>query len=116
MRPTKAVNVSAESAVKHLRKEKEVTPEQLKANEMLQFDMPDWKTIPEWLHLDLSPWTGQTTAFGWKTTDWKKNNGYHTWKTQSSIAFVDCGPADGGFHCVPGFQHHIKSISLIPSD
>jgi len=106
MRPTKAVRVSAASAVKHLRKE--LTPEQLQSDQPIAFDMPQWKTVPEWLHLDLSPWTGQTTAFGWKTTDWRLNKGYHCWKTQSSIALVDCGPNDGGFHCVPGFQHHIR--------
>jgi len=107
MRPTKEVTVPAQDAFKKGWK-RDFDKETFDANPLVKFDKPEWKTLSDWLHLDLSPWTGQTTCFGWQSTDWKLNSGYYPWKTQSTLALVDCGPNDGGFHCVPGFQHHIK--------
>lgn len=61
-------------------------------------DKPEWKTISEWLHWDMNPWTGTTTTFAWKSITYDLNRGYELVKTQSILALVDCGPEDGGFH------------------
>eukprot|EP00761_Pharyngomonas_kirbyi_P003996 gb/GECH01004000.1/.p1 GENE.gb/GECH01004000.1/~~gb/GECH01004000.1/.p1 ORF type:complete len:134 (+),score=20.31 gb/GECH01004000.1/:1-402(+) len=29
-------------------------------------------------------------------------------RVQGIISVKDCGPNDGGFHCVPGFHHYIR--------
>ena len=36
------------------------------------------------------------------------NIGYDFLKVQGILAVVDCGEKEGGFHCIPGFQKHIK--------
>lgn len=71
-------------------------------------DRPNWRTIEEWLHWDMCPWTGLTTTFSWKVKDLDKNWGYDKVKVQGVLAIVDCSENDGGFHCVPGFRHHIR--------
>jgi len=71
-------------------------------------DKPEWKTISQWLHLDMNPWNGWTTTFSWTAVDNEKNRGYDRTKVQSWVSLTDCGPNDGGFHCVPGFAPHIR--------
>ena len=71
-------------------------------------DKPQWKTIEEWLHWDMCPWTGLTTSFSWCVKDLNLNCGYENVKVQGVLSIVDCGPNEGGFHCVPGFRHHIR--------
>lgn len=71
-------------------------------------DKEEWKTLPNWLHWDMNPWTGLTSTFSFHSRDFYKNRGYDTTKLQGFISCVDCGPKDGGFHCVPGFQNHIR--------
>jgi len=71
-------------------------------------DKPEWKTLYNWLHWDMNPWTGLTTQFSWKSKDPRKNRGYDQTKVQGILSCVDCGPDDGGFHCVPGFHKHIR--------
>jgi len=71
-------------------------------------DKPEWKTITEWIHWDMNPWTGLTTTFSWAVADISQNCGYDSVKVQGVLSCVDCGPNEGGFHCIPGFQHHIR--------
>ncbi|CAF1127881.1 unnamed protein product [Adineta ricciae] len=87
-------------------------------------DRDDWKTISEWLHLDMNPLTGRSTTFGFEsvaeghfdsssdpsTAQIKStNNGMRVRKLQGILALVDCREEDGGFHAVPGFQHFIQT-------
>jgi len=67
-----------------------------------------WKTIMNWLHWDANPWTGMVTAFGWKTKNCDKNIGYDKTQVQAWVALNDCGPEDGGFHCVPAHHVHFR--------
>ena len=71
-------------------------------------DKPEWKTLTGWVHWDMNPWTGETTAFSYESRDFRKNRGYTADKVQGVLTLVDCGPRDGGFHCVPGFHRHIR--------
>ena len=71
-------------------------------------DKPEWKTVEEWLHWDMCPWKGLTTSFSWRVKDLSLNRGYDKVKVQGVLSIVDCGENDGGFHCVPGFRHHIR--------
>jgi len=56
----------------------------------------------------MNPWTGNTATFSWKLTNDQENRGYSLIKIQGILALVDCGPNDGGFHCVPGFNKHLR--------
>lgn len=76
--------------------------------EVLKVDKPEWRTIPEWLHWDMIPWNGWTTTFNFKEVYSNLNKGYDQVKVQGILAAVDCGPNEGGFHCVPGFHNHIR--------
>jgi len=71
-------------------------------------DCPMWKTIENWLHWDANLWTGKVTNFGWKTVNADKNLGYDKIHVQAWVALTDCGPEDGGFHCVPGHHAHVR--------
>lgn len=87
-------------------------------------DRPTWKTLSEWLHLDMNPLTGRCTTYGFenvaeshhkgcddvkKAQDRPTNNGMRKRKLQGIIALDDCREQDGGFHAVPGFHHYIKT-------
>merc|ERR1711879_450361 len=74
-------------------------------------DKPKWKTIPKWVHWDMNPWTGLTTTFSFRATNPEQNRGYNVTRLQGILSCVDCGPKDGGFHCVPGFQNHIRGCA-----
>ena len=68
--------------------------------------------MENWLHWDMNPHTTRTTTFGFKEKDRNQNKGYDRPKVQCILTFVDCRAEDGGFHCVPGFQKHIRSWSM----
>lgn len=87
-------------------------------------DRENWKTLSEWLHLDMNPLTGRATTYGFEhvgesSTESTKNpleaqnkpfnNGMRTRKLQGILALVDCHEENGGFHAVPGFQHYINT-------
>jgi len=87
-------------------------------------DREEWKTVSEWLHLDMNPLTGRATTYGFEnvgeshfdsSTDPFEaqnkpyNNGMRIRKLQGILALVDCREEDGGFHAVPGFQHFIQT-------
>ena len=87
-------------------------------------DRPDWKTVSEWLHLDMNPLTGRVSTYGFEnvaeghcekssdplTAQQKPtNNGMRMRKLQGILALDDCPEANGGFHAVPGFQHFIST-------
>jgi hypothetical protein len=71
-------------------------------------DRPHWKTKSEWIHWDMHPWNGWTSTFAWKSVNEDLNVGYDRLKVQGILSVIDCGPNDGGFHCIPGFQDHIR--------
>lgn len=79
-------------------------------------DMPEWKTMADWLHWDMNMWTGWTTTFSWQAVDHDKNKGYDKVKVQGWVSLVDCAPEDGGFHCVPGFAPHMRGWANENSD
>ncbi|CAF1037290.1 unnamed protein product [Rotaria sordida] len=85
-------------------------------------DRENWKTISNWLHLDVNPLTGRATTYGFEhvaeghfepsnaprsAQNKSTNNGMRVRKLQAVLALVDCREQDGGFHAVPGFQHYI---------
>ncbi len=87
-------------------------------------DREGWKTVSEWLHLDMNPLTGRATTFGFEhvgeghtesspdplqAQNQLGNNGMRIRKLQGILALVDCREEDGGFHAVPGFQHFIQT-------
>jgi hypothetical protein len=87
-------------------------------------DREEWKTVSEWLHIDMNPLTGRATTYGFENVaeshfDSSKdpleaqkkpqNNGMRIRKLQGILALVDCREEDGGFHAVPGFQHFIQT-------
>jgi hypothetical protein len=87
-------------------------------------DREEWKTMSEWLHLDMNPLTGRATTYGFENVaeghfDSSKdpriaqtkatNNGMLIRKLQGILALIDCREEDGGFHAVPGFQHFIQT-------
>jgi hypothetical protein len=84
----------------------------------------EWKTLSNWLHLDMNPLTGRTTTYGFEhaaenhfqpskdpllAQNLPTNNGMRVRKLQAILALVDCREEDGGFHAVPGFQHYIAT-------
>ena len=85
-------------------------------------DRKEWKTLSHWLHLDMNPLTGRSSTYGFEhvaegpfessrqpleAQRLPTNNGLTTRKLQAILALVDCREEDGGFHAVPGFQHHL---------
>jgi hypothetical protein len=87
-------------------------------------DRDEWKTVSEWLHLDMNPLTGRATTYGFEAVaeghfdktqnpleaqNKPTNNGMRIRKLQGILALVDCREDDGGFHAVPGFQHFIQT-------
>mgnify|MGYP001034898200 FL=1 len=87
-------------------------------------DREDWKTLSEWLHLDMNPLTGRCTTYGFENVadshfdssegplnaqTKSTNNGMRIRKLQGIIALDDCREEDGGFHAVPAFQHFIQT-------
>ncbi len=68
-----------------------------------------WATKSQWLHWDLSPFHFGTSAAGFspkQNLDYdaiKEDYGYL--RVQGLITLTDCPVENGGFHCVPGFQH-----------
>jgi len=88
MRPTKAVKYPNEEVI----------------------DKPEWKSVTNWLHWDMNPWTGKTSTYAFQGNhpDQPNNIGFDMLKVQGILALYDCGPNEGGFHAVPGFQKHIR--------
>ncbi|CAF1285785.1 unnamed protein product [Rotaria sordida] len=87
-------------------------------------DRENWKTISDWLHLDMNPLTGRATTYGFEhvaeghfehskdplcTQNQSTNNGMRKRKLQAILALDDCREEDGGFHAVPGFQNYIAT-------
>ena len=87
-------------------------------------DRKEWKTKPDWLHLDMNPLTGRASTYGfehvaeghfdgsvggWAAQRKSTNNSMRTRKLQGILALDDCREQDGGFHAVPGFQHFIRT-------
>lgn len=87
-------------------------------------DRETWKTVSDWLHLDMNPLTGRATTYGFENVaeghfesskdplhaqDEPTNNGMRKRKLQAILALDDCHEEDGGFHAVPGFQHYIST-------
>jgi ectoine hydroxylase-related dioxygenase (phytanoyl-CoA dioxygenase family) len=87
-------------------------------------DREQWKTMSNWLHMDMNPLTGRATTFGYEhvaerhcqpsqdpltAQNQPTNNGMRARKLQAVLALVDCRKEDGGFHAVPGFQHYIAT-------
>lgn len=57
------------------------------------------------------PWTGKTSMYGWQGNNpiEPENKGFDYCMVQGILGLYDCGPDDGGFHAVPGFQKHIQA-------
>jgi len=74
-------------------------------------DMPEWKTIDKWLHLDSNPITGICGLAGFNYYETYINL-EENFCVQGLIALTDATEDDGGFHCVPGFHKHLKDYAL----
>lgn len=77
--------------------------------QLSQLEDETWATKIEWLHWDLSPFHYGTSAAGYAP---KKNvnfdllkQDYGSLRVQGLIALTDGLAINGGFHCIPGFQH-----------
>eukprot|EP01112_Ceratiomyxa_fruticulosa_P006616 TRINITY_DN1744_c0_g1_i3.p1 TRINITY_DN1744_c0_g1~~TRINITY_DN1744_c0_g1_i3.p1 ORF type:complete len:433 (+),score=84.78 TRINITY_DN1744_c0_g1_i3:217-1515(+) len=79
-------------------------------------DMPKWKTISEWLHWDMDPFSGLTSVTFWKPNQYAENSGYKILKVQGILALVDCAENDGGFQAVPGFHRHLPGWAWANKD
>ena len=102
MRPTKRVNFSVAG--------------ELKTNfSGLREDIPEWRTVSNWLHLDVNPYSiagrggvgGDSGGPGMASIGGFRNDGTpidfsKTRLCQSLITLTDAKIEDGGFHCVPG--------------
>lgn len=64
-------------------------------------DMPEWKTIDRWLHIDCNPFTGRTDVAGFDHFNDVEVNFEKKLFVQGLIALTDAKIDDGGFHCVP---------------
>ena len=65
-----------------------------------------WKTKPNWLHWDLNPFHGGTSAAGFvpsKACREELSASYGSLRVQALYNLMDCPESHGGFHCVPGF-------------
>eukprot|EP00761_Pharyngomonas_kirbyi_P000218 gb/GECH01000218.1/.p1 GENE.gb/GECH01000218.1/~~gb/GECH01000218.1/.p1 ORF type:complete len:394 (+),score=114.50 gb/GECH01000218.1/:1-1182(+) len=79
-------------------------------------DMPEWRTKENWIHWDMNPWNGKTSTYSFFIDQEEANYGYDMLRVQGILAAKDCGPNDGGFHCVPGFHHHIRGWAHVNRD
>lgn len=71
-------------------------------------DHPERKTLKDWVHWDLNPWTfkSSTIYFSNKTPTPGKQYNKKILKVQGLISLVDCKEEDGGFHTVPKFSKY----------
>jgi ectoine hydroxylase-related dioxygenase (phytanoyl-CoA dioxygenase family) len=83
-------------------------------------DKPEWRTLPQWLHIDCNPWTKMCSTYGFQAVNRMRpysqppdcslrGNMDRYLKTQAILALVDCRAEDGGFHAVPGFHHQVDA-------
>jgi len=68
----------------------------------------EWKTMENWLHWDLNPWTFETSAAGYIPNPNREvspqNPVWGTTRVQGLLNFLDCPEENGGYHTVPGFN------------
>lgn len=74
-------------------------------------DVPEWKTIERWLHLDSNPIEGLCSLAGFKYPKTRIDLEKHL-VVQGLITLTDAKEEDGGFHCVPGFHKKVKNWCL----
>jgi len=74
-------------------------------------DKPEWKSVSDWLHWDMNPWTGKTSTYAWQGNDPEQpeNKGFDRLMVQGILGLYNCGPNEGGLQGVPGFHKHIQS-------
>mmetsp|Transcript_2321 Transcript_2321/g.5447 ORF Transcript_2321/g.5447 Transcript_2321/m.5447 type:complete len:427 (-) Transcript_2321:145-1425(-) len=113
MRPTRGVRVKADQAAAFADPDEgggavDLSSLQPDAAGFVSVDKPSWRTVADWVHLDMDPWTGETTTFAYRSVDPRKNCGYDFNRVQGFVSLVDCGPEDGGFQAVPGFHKHLR--------
>ena len=76
----------------------------------VEADVTRWRTLePEkWIHWDMSPFTGATTTYSWRATDFEANCDRMQLRVQGILALSDCGKSDGGFYCIPGGHRNLE--------
>eukprot|EP00608_Synchroma_pusillum_P000081 CAMPEP_0198443448 /NCGR_PEP_ID=MMETSP1452-20131203/70101_1 /TAXON_ID=1181717 /ORGANISM="Synchroma pusillum, Strain CCMP3072" /LENGTH=551 /DNA_ID=CAMNT_0044164085 /DNA_START=55 /DNA_END=1710 /DNA_ORIENTATION=- len=85
-------------------------------------DVPEFRVIPEWVHLDMNPWTFRSTTSFYQSRCMEPDaptqpiedfgEPYHTLRTQGILNLLDHAEQDGGFHCVPGFHKFIRDWAV----
>jgi len=76
---------------------------------------PEWKTMENWLHWDLNPWTFETSAAGFipnPNRQLSPPNPVFGWlRVQGLINLKDCPVESGGYHAVPKFHKRFHEWS-----
>jgi len=69
-------------------------------------EMPEWRTINNWLHMDCNPLQGYA-SIGSFNDNRSKIDFKSTVIIQGLLTLTDARVENGGFHCVPGAHKHI---------
>eukprot|EP01121_Diplochlamys_sp_Union-15-3_P006178 TRINITY_DN16687_c0_g1_i1.p1 TRINITY_DN16687_c0_g1~~TRINITY_DN16687_c0_g1_i1.p1 ORF type:complete len:356 (-),score=52.97 TRINITY_DN16687_c0_g1_i1:62-1129(-) len=101
MRPTKLLSTSKVDNIDDKTNTSEKFQSKLTSNDYIIKD--EWKTKPNWLHWDLSPFNYSTSAAGFAYEPFESDE-YGGLQVQGLITFTDCQTHNGGFHCVPCFH------------
>jgi ectoine hydroxylase-related dioxygenase (phytanoyl-CoA dioxygenase family) len=68
-------------------------------------EVPEWRTVDKWLHLDCNPLTNRISVASVGNAH-ANHDQTKQWLPQGLIALTDAREQDGGFWCVPG-SHRI---------
>lgn len=93
---------------------------------------PEWASLSDWVHIDLNPFTGQVSSFGFTSTGTQHTTrgfdnpfvaraaflkrigpGCPPPAVQAILAAADCPVSVGGFHAVPSFHHLAHSWAVL---
>jgi hypothetical protein len=74
-------------------------------------DFPQWKSVKNWLHWDMNPYTGSTSTYAYQGNYPQNpyNKGFDRLKVQGIVALADASVSEGGLQAVPGFHKHIQA-------
>lgn len=72
-------------------------------------DVPEWRTMDRWLHLDANPLNNKASIAGFRD-DGSKIDFDTTLIPQGLVTLTDARVKDGGFHCVPGSHKVIQAF------
>jgi hypothetical protein len=93
---------------------------------------PEWASLTDWVHIDMNPFTGQVSSFGFSSTGTQsQDHGFsEPWMAraaflhangpdapapavQAILAVADCPTSVGGFHAIPCFHRFAQSWAVL---